>query len=149
MTARTRTTRWLAQALTVLAAVCWTVCLAGCGGQEGPGIHPVRGQVVFQGRPAEGALVVFHPVGGSSEIEGRPRGYVQADGHFQLTTAVHHDGAPSGQNQVAVIWLRRDDEDAEPGPSLLPTRFLNPQTSGLTVEIRPGKNELTAFELGK
>ena len=40
------------------------------------------------------------------------------------------------------------DEDSSPAKNLLPTKYATPQTSGLTVTVKPGANEMN-FELKK
>src|SRR5262245_36435701 len=86
---------YAASALLALGAV-------SCGG--GPKLHPVRGKVLFQGKPTDGAVVVFHPTGADAAAL-KPSGTVGPDGTFSLSTHPHGDGAPAGDYVVAVTWF--------------------------------------------
>ena len=44
-------------------AVAVLVGLSGCGGDPTPAVAPVRGQVLYNGRPVPNAQVTFHPIG--------------------------------------------------------------------------------------
>ena len=71
------------------------LCLASCG-QENPRkpVYPVHGKVVDKdGKPATGALLVFHPLGGDADSN-NPTARVEKDGSFALTTYDDADGAP-------------------------------------------------------
>jgi hypothetical protein len=124
------------------------VGLSSCGksGDRKP-TFAVSGQVLFGGKPAEHATVVFHPVGESGPIVVKPRGKVAADGSFTLTTYDGHDGAPAGEYQVTVeLWLstgRGDD-----GPiSRLPAKYAKPESSGLSARVDAGPTILKPFVL--
>jgi hypothetical protein len=124
-----------------------------CGGQQVK-LYPVRGSVLFNGKPAAGATVVFHRVGASdaksAEQAPLPTGTVQADGSFTLTTPPLGEGAPAGEYQVAVVWLDRDRVSAEgAAPNKLPIRYSTPQGSGLKVQVNEGPTELPPFQLTK
>src|SRR5947209_4912719 len=93
--------RW-ATRRAVVVAVCLVCC--SCGGQQVK-LYPVRGSVLFNGKPAPGATVVFHRVGGADAKTADqallPMGTVQDDGSFRLVTHPLGDGAPAGEYQVA------------------------------------------------
>lgn len=128
------------------------VCLAGvigCG-KGRPGTVRVTGVVTLDGSPVEGASVTFYPAEG-----GRPAsGTTDAQGKFTLTTFESGDGAPPGNYNVTVIKMAggkatADEqagsgeealmgaEDTE-GVSLLPAKYGNVKTSGLSVEVKAG-----------
>jgi hypothetical protein len=78
--------------------------LAGCGESHKP-LFPVQGQVLDpDGKPAAGAKVVFHPVGGADAKTARPVGVVNEAGAFSLTTYTKGDGAPAGDYIVTIEW---------------------------------------------
>jgi len=59
---------------------------------------PTTGKVALpDGKPAEHAMVVFHPVGESDAAVPKPHGKVAADGSYKLTTYATDDGAPVGE----------------------------------------------------
>jgi hypothetical protein len=139
----------------------WIVTLlllcVSCGKEAGSGpgvaIHPVNGQVVFEGNrpPPEGAFVVFRPVKEMPELQktgGHPRATVGKDGKFKLTTFRPDDGAPAGEYEVIITWhkpLQGVDED---GPDLLKGRYRDPAKSALPkITIKEGTNELPPIRL--
>src|SRR5205823_7271227 len=88
--------------LWVLACYC-AIILCGCGSRTS--LYSVRGEVFFNGKPAEGALVVFHPVEDKDGKATRPRGTVEGDGSFTLSSHAKGDGAPAGEYIVTINWL--------------------------------------------
>ncbi len=110
-------------ALVALAVLAW---FGGCGKR----LHPVGGHLVWEdGQPAKelaGAMIYFE----STEHRTVSRSVVQADGDFQLTTERPEsrgaDGVPPGVHRVYVV---------DGLPSLVATRFRNPETSGLEVTV--------------
>jgi hypothetical protein len=132
------------------------VLAASCAKEGRTPVHPVHGQVLFEGRPVPNALVVFHPAGelaGGSTL-GKPHAIAGADGFFTLGTYAADDGAPAGDYAVTVeLWLA-----GTPGVSLesdstptnrLPARYANPATSRLTARVGEGANELPTFKLAR
>lgn len=130
--------------------------LAGCGNGR-IATYPAAGTVNVDGRPAEGAIVVFCPVDPSVELEHlRPAGKSDASGHFELTTFDPADGAPAGQFKVLVKWPAPtpagEDREGRPGaankgPDRLKGKFYNLDTTPLTATIEEQSNELPPFEL--
>ena len=80
--------------LRIAASASLAIALAGC--HRGPALHPVRGQVWFEGRPAEGATVVFHPAQSDDAVSLTPSATVEPNGSFALSTRLPGDGAPAG-----------------------------------------------------
>src|SRR5215470_9585167 len=67
----------------------------GCGKANLP-TYPVRGMVLVDSRPAEGAIVTLCPSEGSEQFKReRPTGIADNGGKFQLTTFIKDDGAPA------------------------------------------------------
>jgi hypothetical protein len=112
-------------------------------------VYAVTGTVLFEGQPAEGATVVLHPEDRSLTI--RPRGVVDADGSFELTTYLPRDGAPVGEYVVTIDWRKPVEADGEflPGPNLLPDALASAATTKLRASIPRGGGELEAFEITK
>src|SRR5438270_6044767 len=76
-------------------------------------VFPVQGQVLFQGKPATGAQVVFQRVGTGGNAPVRASGQVDTAGKFVLTTYAAGDGAPAGEYEVTVErWISRNDNPA-------------------------------------
>lgn len=133
--------RWSA-----LAAV---FLLAGCGPavEERPPLHPVQGMLKVNGQPAEGAMIVLHPLDGQSfDSRGsRPRATVNADGTFELTTYQSGDGAPAGDYHVSILWF--DNPDSDSPNDRLGGRFANPESNGLHVTIEENKSLIDPIHL--
>jgi hypothetical protein len=125
------------------------VGLSSCGkGDSRKPTFPVAGKVVLpDGKPAEHATVVLHPVGESGPEVLKPRGKVAADGSFKLTTYDGNDGAPAGEYRVTVeLWLSTGKGDEGP-TSRLPAKYATPDTSGLTAIVNAGPTELKPIQL--
>jgi hypothetical protein len=129
----------------VLTASVLALVLAGCSNGQKP-VVPVRGKVLYHGQPADGALVVFNPVGDNDPKAVRPQGTVGSDGAFEMATYDDKDGAPPGEYDVAIVWLI-ENEKTKRVWSPLPARYMAPEQSGLRVTIRDGENDLPPFQV--
>jgi len=127
----------------------WLASIGACiPGSPAPATHPVRGQVFVDEQPAAGALIVFSRLDGEASAQRqRPRGYVNEDGEFELTTYSLDDGAPAGSYGIAVVWREQHDEDDPPGRYLAHEKYSKPETSGLRAKIQEGQNDLEPFVL--
>jgi hypothetical protein len=126
------------------------VAVAGCG--RGPTRAPVEGQVLYEGKPLEFGTVMFQPPSGQpSQARIRP------DGTFTMETFGHGAGAIVGRCRVRITCYESDapsadgamSEEPVTGRMLIPSRYGEYATSGLEVDVLPGKNEPTVFELTK
>ncbi len=132
----------------ILTLVLLSCGLASCSKSAGrTPTFPVSGRVLLpDGKPAEHATVVLHPVGEIGEGVGKPHGKVGADGVFKLTTYDADDGAPAGEYRVTVeLWLAGKGDD--PPANRLNVKFSKPETSGLTATVGSGPTELKPIEL--
>jgi hypothetical protein len=117
--------------------------LNGCGSRN-PATYSVAGTVTYQGKPVEGAGVMFMP------NSGRPAsGQTDVQGRFTLRTYKDGDGAVVGENVVCVSKMAPDPSDKTKDPmlrkmiSLLPARYATPVTSPLKVTVSAtGSNEV-------
>jgi hypothetical protein len=125
-------------ALLALAAGVAAVSLhLGCSGApQASGPTAVRGRVTFQGRPVEGAIVVFapdHDRGGS----GKPiHAETGEGGVFQLTGTI-----PPGWYRVAIA----PPPDGSAELAHFPPQLRRPDSSTVLREIESGKEHI--FEL--
>jgi len=134
-----------------LAAVAILIGIAGCGGEPANGVYPVRGQVLYRGRPVANAQITFHPVSATGKDGVRPVGRVDEQGQFTLTTFKRGDGAPPGEYRVTVIWYlatptRPGSDDTQP-VNYLPAKYADAETSQLTATVIAGNNDLQPFAL--
>jgi hypothetical protein len=143
------TTRLLSQkclhcaylAVSFCFGVVFLTCLTGCGGgADGRQMAPVSGKVTYRGKELDhGQVVLVHDSGqiGSSEI--------RADGSYQLEAQV-------GLNRV-MITCTDYPEYAKAHPenpdrlriekSLIPAKYTNYNTSGLSIDVAAGQNQRT------
>ena len=141
---------------TALIGLLSVVALVGCSSQ-GPTTYPVSGKVLLDGQPLEGAAIMLKPVDGGSNAYG----VGGADGSFDVTTYRQGDGAVPGKHQIIVTLekiVQPDELKTEPVAgqeegfddelelavsnqveviSLVPARYSDFETSGLTVEVGP------------
>jgi hypothetical protein len=114
-------------------------------------LYPVRGTVLCDGKPAEGAEVALYALDTSQPMQQVPRGRVQADGSFVIGTYVPADGAPAGDYKVIIVWLPPNavDRVMETGsyPNLLPAIYSDMKTTPLTLQVKEGPNHVPAYEL--
>jgi hypothetical protein len=123
--------------------------LSSCGDAGRRTVYPAYGRVLFEGQPVPNAQVILHPLTSDDKDHPvRPTGRVGADGSVTLTTYTAGDGAPEGEYAVTVDLRRRPpDAEGDVTQSVLPARYLKPETSPLRVQIKKGTNELAPFEL--
>lgn len=144
------------------------ICLGmlGCGDGK-PETVPASGKVMFNtSTPAEGALVVFHPLDPEYEkkISGKPFAKVKADGTFVLSTYGEEDGAPVGEYGVTIDWrgepkpsknkkftMGTEGVESEgglgSGKSILNPKFGNPQNPAFKVTITKGADNQFTFDV--
>lgn len=128
----------------------------GCGKQPSGGA-PVTGQVTQNGMPVQGASITFVPAAGGTA------GFAMTDaeGKYTVRTA-QGEGLPPGSYQVTVTKTDApppqntvSDQDpayVPPDPNapppvikdLLPAKYKDVQSSGLTADVKAGgKNEFS------
>lgn len=139
--------------------VCGLICLAaaGCAPSGQKPVFPVEGEVFVQSRPAEGALIVFHPQENADFPEwtaGFPRALVAADGTFHLSTYGDADGAPAGDYVVLLQWRKPPDgataEERDPEaeiPDRLGGKYMDPANSALRAKVGEQPNILPRYNL--
>jgi hypothetical protein len=116
------------------------VAAVGCGGGKVKlQSASVQGTVVYQGKPlGKGHIIFFHESGQAKATD------LATDGTFKLT-------AFQGKNRIAVECY--EPEKANPnsygratlslGKSLIPHRYTEAGTSGLSHDVTPGDNKVT------
>ncbi|MHB0957176.1 MAG: carboxypeptidase-like regulatory domain-containing protein [Pirellulaceae bacterium] len=157
---------WSSFALLLAPAL---IALSGCGGS---GQVPVTGTVTLDGAPLEGAAVFFVPVVDDTQPQSkqtRANGQTDASGNFTLGT-VAGPGAVPGSYKVGVSKLPGSSAEATKGEEpkgappgtmlsgppapggqktaaapkdLVPAKYVNPDTSEITVEVKSGMEPVT------
>jgi len=134
----------------LLAAAALLCSACSKAGENAVAIHPVSGWVLFEGNkpPPVGAAVVFRPVKAIPHLEktgGNPRGTVDKDGRFKLTTHRLDDGAPAGDYEVIITWHKPVEGSSDDGPDLLKGRYRDSRLPKVT--INEGINDLPPIKL--
>jgi hypothetical protein len=144
------TRRWVMLGLAALT-------FAGCGG-AGTKLIQATGSITVDGKPAEGAVLLFHPE--DNEIGSVSTAVAAPDGKFSIVTNAE-PGLPAGSYKVTITWpdpaVKPPEGGAvfgkgfgdgwEPGPDLLKGRYVAKERSGLSVTIDAATKELPAFAL--
>jgi len=119
------------------------IAAIGCGGGRAKlPTASVAGVVMYHGKPlGMGRIIFFHPSGYAAGAD------LAVDGTFNLI-------AYQGNNHVAVECFDADRPGSKTirshmmtDKSLVPERYMNYSTSGLTFEVKPGKNNEAEFSL--
>ncbi|MCH2115471.1 MAG: hypothetical protein MK171_11255 [Pirellulales bacterium] len=131
--------------LSACSAPLVALLLSGCAGEDlvGPTV-PVEGQITWKGNEVTTGTVIFLPdasKGNAAEYDSR--GAIDASGHYSLKT-LDKEGAPPGHYMVGVVSSKRPPGVTDPNyrgfppPNipLIPLKYQNPASSGLTVEAR-------------
>ena len=133
--------RWRRIPTLILILATSTVPL-GCGSSNK---GSVTGKVTYKGQPVPKGTVSFQTL----DLKGgrNATGEIQPDGTYTLQTEEPGDGAQVGKYRVAIS--ARDDEvldyiPSEPVPPkrLVPEKYENPETSGLTETVESGSNNI-------
>lgn len=138
-----------ASAWLLLALAAGAAC-AGCGGNvDRVETYPASGQVLWEGQPLQGALVVLHPQHAADAQALPARAETDEQGRFVLGTYDAEDGVPAGEYRVTVHWhqLQQDGESSEPGPDVVPRQYSDPAQTELKVRIAAGENQIPTFAL--
>jgi hypothetical protein len=111
------------------ALVAIAAFLAGCGGAD---MAPVKGRVLFRGKPVGEASLTFSPIPQNDKDKepGKPgTGFTDAEGNYVLSSYKPYDGAIVGDHRVVVAV---DDTN--------PVRCK--RLTEIELEVKPGENEL-------
>jgi len=144
----------------LLLAWVMVAIIAGCSSGR-PKTYQVTGTVTMKGEPVEGATVVFLPPEGATYQAAT--GITDASGHFKLSSFAGDDGAQEGEYRIKVSKFNvkkptkeeqeryisieeerkmqfGDDKPAVPAKNLLPPKYNDETTSGLTYTVKRGSN---------
>jgi hypothetical protein len=124
------------------------LCLVGCGERslDNARAYPAKGKVALGGKPVCMGLVTLVPKSPGNTAS--PSGIIRADGTFTLRTWANQgapDGGPPGEYTVVVTNYDPTEsgpapKDATPTP--IPAKYSDAKTSGKTVTIKSGDNDL-------
>src|SRR5438045_4067984 len=87
--------------------------------------EPVGGKVTFDGKPLPGGTVTFVTKDGKTSVPAK----IAEDGTFKATV-------PTGSYRITVSPVAKKDDPKKYVP--IPAKFGDPDTSGLTYEVKAG-----------
>jgi len=130
-----------------LALMC--LLATGCGSSGDIKIVKARGTITYRNQPLVNVNVTFHPK------SGRPAtGTTDASGRFTLSTLRANDGAVVGPHKVSISMAGPppmpgsvEANEARPKAAAFPTKFSNPETSGLTATVEAGSPNTYTVDL--
>lgn len=156
--------------LLLLGGLLAGACFGCSGGDEWtknlPETVAATGVVLLDGKPVEGASVVFAPADGAKYPA---KALTDSSGHFSLDAFPSKEGAVPGKYKIQISKTveiaaeapvaavagpdaahTAESEDGETRyVNALPKQYANPNTSGLTAEIPPDGTTNLKFELKK
>lgn len=128
----------LRRAVLATAAVACLAWPAACSRR--PAVVPVAGRVTLDGKPLEFGSVMIQPAAGPAA-----RSTIGPDGTFTAGTFAPGDGAIVGPAAVRVACYELQRPGAQPrdgelalGKSLIPGKYTQFETSGISITIAPG-----------
>lgn len=138
-----------------MAVVGWAFAgsIVGCStGDTGPETYPVSGTVTYKGEPASGVNLTFLANGDGVNAQAM----TDDAGAFEVYTSFdmgksEKPGMAVGDYQVTATKLDKDSIKSQttmrPPKGLLPRRYSNPDSSGLTATIVAKKDNHLVFDL--
>ena len=136
---------WHATAVALVAALMFLMATtSGCGKPAHQlETAPVRGIVTLDGKPLPSGYVVVPTTRGRMAS-----GKIQPDGSFVLSTYEDGDGAQVGTHPVIVNEVPPDEFSLDPEERVaIPNRYTSAGTSGLSVDVKPGEDNVLNLEL--
>lgn len=137
---------WKRLTAKISLAICLTALIVGCSnGNMKTAV--VKGKITFNGKAVPIGTISFVPEGNKPAATGQ----IQKDGSYELSTYGDGDGAVLGKHTVMIIAVDAQEgalpEDKNPvPPAIIPDKYFNNQTSGLTANVEDKVNEIN-FEL--
>jgi hypothetical protein len=129
-----------------------------------PAVYPVKGKVVFQGKPMKGGTILFEYVGEDSDaLKGPPgqpfrvTGKINDGGTFNLHAYPGSEGVPAGNYKVGISTAKGRSEsnlfdrklvvEKKSRTAVSSNQYADPQTSGLTAQVSKDKPNEPVFDL--
>jgi hypothetical protein len=125
---------------------CSLIILLVCGcSSSGPPTGAVTGKVLLDGVAITSGNVITLPNSGKGA-----NGVIQPDGTFRLKTVGLGDFVVAGNHRVAVVAYKGEQSAQNPeatGQLLVPQRYIDVATSGLSIDVVAGETKEVTLEL--
>lgn len=115
-----------------------------------PKTVPVRGSVIYKGKPAPGVRIKFYPQFSIGKLDFIPYGETGSDGAYVLSTGKPGNGAPKGEYLVTLEmpYIGVDSQDGlETELDRLKGVYSDPYKNNWSVTLKDGDNFLDPFEI--
>lgn len=125
-----------------------SLAAAGCGYRPDlPPTAEVSGTVTLDGQPLSGAMILFVPDAQKGTKGASGVAASDEKGHFEVATA-GVKGALVGFHKIRVEARAKpkNETDTMP-PSLIPAKYNNPSTSGLSAEVKKDQKNVVDLAL--
>ncbi|MDR3232702.1 MAG: carboxypeptidase-like regulatory domain-containing protein [Planctomycetaceae bacterium] len=138
-----------------------TLTIAGCGRRGLQGLAQVSGTITLNGQPLDGATILLFP-----QADTRSASAISdAGGNFRIATLNTNDGVQPGNYLISVskihlegdmpyaekLRLIGEDREKEIPKAIqmesVPEKYTKPETSGLMVTVKSGRNEKLVLAL--
>jgi hypothetical protein len=127
-----------------ISSVLVFTAMVGCG-SDGPELARVQGKVTLDGKPVQGAVVTYVPVGGTASY-----GKTNSKGEYQLMFTDSKYGAMIGSHSVELEVKRipaSELKEMKAEGQEVPTEFVDipkkyRKAGALTAEVKRGSNEI-------
>ncbi len=106
---------------------------------------PVKGKVTLNGQPIKSGNIMTLPSNGGRGAAAP----IGPDGSFELKTGTDM-GALIGTHKVAVVAYEgtgKSGPEAGVGKLLVPDRYINPETSDLSIDVKAGEANSPTLDL--
>ena len=133
------------------------LAIAGCG-SSGPKTIPIRGEVLYNGKPLAEGTIVYLPRESTAR---QATGGIQSDGSFRLTTFKNADGVVPGEYNIVIFAYAphpgepqtREEMEAVAQTGgirrgfIIPEKYTNAASSGLTDTVNEDHSGFKRIEL--
>jgi hypothetical protein len=138
-----------------------SLALLGCGSEEtapwAREVQPASGKVLLAGKALPDIAITFHPLdetaASQSGVNVLSRAKTASDGSFAVSTYEANDGLPVGEYRLSFSYLGPltglSEDQIDRLRERLNRKYLKPQTSGVTVAIVAGNNDIPLIDLTK
>ncbi|MBU6238083.1 MAG: hypothetical protein KGQ51_09645 [Planctomycetes bacterium] len=140
--------------LRFIAMMLATPLLFGCSDGLQQKTYPVSGEVRWNGKPVKGITVVLRPTDKSKfKWQEIPQAITDESGKFAIHTYTSNDGAPAGEYLVGIALMDAVSEEGDDqvkrdlNAPKFPTKYADPEKSGLRATVNTKATVLEPFEL--